>query len=125
MERVQTVVNWVLFVTLSSHVFCCVLPTALSLVSALSGLGLLSASLPVVHFVHEVMHDFEHILLSFSGFMLAVGWAAYVYAKRIDCHDTGGHHGPCEPKKDRSKLILQVASALFAFNAFVLVFMSH
>lgn len=125
MERVQAVVQWVLLVSLTSHIFCCVLPTVFSVVSALSGVGLLSASMPAVHFIHEITHDFEHVLLSFSAFMLMISWGAYLYSRQIDCHNTGCQHGPCDSKKDRSKLILWVASALFVFNVITLVAFSH
>lgn len=82
----------------------------------MAGLGLVSA-LPAgyVEF-HDFMHIWELPMIVASGALLALGWGLYIYSKRVNCHDTGCSHGPCGPKKDKSRLILIVASALFFVN---------
>ena len=72
--------------------------------------------------IHESLHDYEGHMAVFSGVMLALGWAVQIFSWKIDCHDTGCHHGPCEPRKHRVSKILWVASALFVINLIALSF---
>lgn len=122
MERIQAALHWVIMASLASHVFCCVLPSIVSVVSLFAGFGVLSGAMSFVDAIHEVLHDYEIHMLTFSGVMLVLGWSAYGYSRKIDCHDTGCHHGPCGPKKDRSKMILVAASVLLLVNVSVLFF---
>jgi hypothetical protein len=103
----------------ASHIFCCVLPTVFSVLSLLAGLGMVSALPPFMIELHEMLHAYEVVIICFSAFILALGWGLFWHAQRVDCHSTGCHHGPCAPKKNTSKIILLIATALFAVNVTV------
>ncbi|HOO82000.1 MAG TPA: hypothetical protein PK513_05825 [Alphaproteobacteria bacterium] len=100
----------------SSHIFCCVLPTLFSLVSVLTGLGLMVAVPGWLVSFHDVMHEWEVPMIIASATVVALGWALYFYSKHIDCHDTGCCHEPCGPRKRTANKILVVASLLLVFN---------
>lgn len=122
MERIQAALYWVIMVSVSSHIFCCVLPTVISVAGLLTGVGVFSGIMPFYENIHEMIHESEVPLLVFSGSMLAFGWAVQAYSARIDCHDTGCHHGSCSPRKKRAATILKIATVLFVFNLGVFVF---
>ena len=106
----------------TSHVFCCVLPVVFSVLSLMSGVGLISTMPTGLVWFHDVMHDYEVPMIIVSGVILLLGWALSWYAERIDCHDTphgGCHHEPCAPKKKRAHKVLIVASVLFTLNVLV------
>ena len=107
------------------HVFCCVLPTVFAILSLIAGLGF-TAVLPtsLVHF-HDAIHDHEFSLIIISGIILALGWALYGFSRRLDCRTEGAcHHAPCEPKKDKTKILMVLASALFIVNT-TIYFLLH
>lgn len=78
---------------------------------------------PFMTDLHDVLHDWEVPMIIFSAIVVGLGWAAYLYARQIDCHEGeyGCSHEPCEPQKDRSLFILKVASVLFLVNVCVYV----
>lgn len=119
MQKLQNTLFWTIVASETSHVFCCVLPTVVSLASLLSGLGLVSALPAGVLSFHDFMHRWEIPLIIFSGVVLALGWALHIISVRIDCHDSGCGHEPCAPKKRRTTGILKIATALFAVNTSV------
>ena len=102
--------------TSSSHIFCCVLPTAIGVINVFANLGIASIWVPQFNAWHEMMHAHEMQILMFSGVMLGIAALVDMVSIQIDCHSTGCTHGCCEPVKDRATLILLVASVLFAFN---------
>lgn len=122
MERIAKVMNWQKAVFWSalasetSHVLCCGLPIIVSLFSLMAEIGLLSVIPSGILDVHEIMHDYEIPMIIFSGVVLMLGWGLHHLSMRIDCHDTGCGHGPCEPKKTKSSKILKLATVLFIAN---------
>lgn len=110
---------WAVILSEASHVFCCVLPTLFSLLSLLSGLGLI-VTMPtgLVH-IHELLHHYELHMILFSAIVLIFGWWFYFYSKKHDCHQTGCDHRSCIPQKKRARKILIAASILFAINVSV------
>ena len=123
MTKLKKTIFWTILVTESSHIFCCVLPTIFSLLSLLVGLGVVGIMPLWLEAFHSAVHSWEVPLLMTSAFVIALGWGLHSYSRKIDCHDTGCAHGACEPRKDRSLLILQIATALFVINALVYVFL--
>ena len=43
MERIQQVLHWTVIVSAGSHIFCCVLPTLVTVLSLIAGLGFFRA----------------------------------------------------------------------------------
>jgi len=115
-QRVKHITAWLLLITSSSHVFCCVLPTVVGVINVFANLGMFSIWLPQFESWHTVMHAYEVQLLMFSGVMLGIAAIVDMISIQIDCHSTGCTHGSCEPAKDRATMILLVATLLFAFN---------
>lgn len=116
LDKFQNALNSVVIAAGLSHIFCCVLPAVLSLLSLLVGAGVVS-SLPFgLESLHDRMHDYEMYIIAFSGAILVLGWIVDIISRRVDCHDTGCGHGPCAPKKRRSHIILIAATLLFAVN---------
>lgn len=119
MKKHQKTIFMALILSEGTHVFCCVLPTLFSVFSLLAGLGMVSA-LPVGFLrFHDFLHKWELPMIAFSGLVLAAGWWLYGQSKKIDCHDSGCHHGPCGPQKDRTGFIMKAATVLFAVNILV------
>lgn len=119
MKRHQKTVFMALILSEGTHIFCCVLPTLFSLFSLLAGLGLVSAMPAGFTHLHDLLHKWEVPMIIFSGVVLAAGWGLYYYSKKIDCHDMGCHHGPCDTKKDKTGLIMKAATILFIVNILV------
>lgn len=123
MEKIRKTIYFGVILSEASHVFCCVLPTLFSVVSLLTGLGLVSAMPPVFYRLHEVLHEYELTMIVISALVLGLGWGLHRLSKQVDCHDTGCCHGPCAPQKDRVLTVLKIATGLFIFNlAVYLVF---
>ncbi len=116
MKRTRTLLNGMVILSEVSHVFCCVLPTVFSIVGILVGLGVAGAMPLWLGGLHEIMHDWELPVIAMSGLILALGWTLHVVSERMDCHDHGCHHPPCEPKKKSSTTILKIATILFMAN---------
>jgi len=116
MEKLQKQINLAVIVAETSHVFCCVLPTVVSVLSLLTGLGVIG-SLPVSLLVlHDFLHAWELPIIIASGVLIALGWGLLHYSRKIDCHDTGCGHEPCGPKKKKSSKLLLFATVLFVVN---------
>jgi hypothetical protein len=104
-----------------------VLPTVFSLVSLLSGIGIIS-TLPAGWVeLHEVLHKYEIPMIGFSGLVLCLGWTLHWYTEHMMTDKTESHthccHGPCEPKKNRVHFVLKAATVLFIANlAIYLIF---
>jgi hypothetical protein len=92
------------------------------MLSVLMTMGLMSAMPSWMNDVHEVMHGWEMPIITMSGVVLALSWGLHLISKRMDCHDTGCVHEPCEPKKNKNATILKIATALFVINISVYSF---
>ncbi len=116
MNRLHSAINWISITSEISHFFCCGIPIIFSILSLISGMGII-VSMPMgISHLHEAMHDYEVPMIIMSGSIILLGWTLHIVAKRIDCHSTGCGHEPCAPKKKRSSKILIIATGLFALN---------
>ena len=122
MQRLKSAIFWAVLVSETGHVFCCVMPTIVSVMSLLSGLGLLSVMPAGLLAFHEFMHDWEIPIIAASAVILALGWALHGVSLKLDCHDTGCHHGACTPKKTGTGKLLWIATGLFAVNLAIYLF---
>ena len=118
-ETIQKSLGFAVIASEGVHIFCCVLPTLFSLLGLLAGLGVIAVLPPAIIAFHDVMHEWEVTIIAASGFVLALGWAAAWYSKRIDCHSSGCAHGACAPQKNRAHTILKFASILFVVNVLI------
>lgn len=118
-ERIQKSLGWAIIATETSHIFCCILPTLFSLLSFAVGIGMIAAMPASLDTLHDVLHDWEMPLIVFSGAVISFGWLIHYIARRIDCHDTGCHHGSCTPRKRKAGRILKFATLLFLFNVLI------
>lgn len=109
--------GWAVLASELSHVFCCVIPTLVTVLSAFANIGLFVVSRDgwLIN-IHNAMHYYEVPIIVFSGVMVAFGWLAHRASKAVDCHDTGCGHPPCSPQKSRNTRILVIATILFAAN---------
>ena len=120
-QKIQKSLMWAVILSETSHLFCCVLPTVVSLMGLLAGLGMV-ATLPAgVLELHDFLHEWEIPIIASSGVILALGWLAVRHSEKMDCHSTGCHHGTCAPRKNRAHLVLKIATVLFVFNVLVYV----
>lgn len=125
MEHIHKSIKWVMIASLFSHVFCCVLPTIVAVISIFSGIGMTSFTIPYFQNIHNVVHDYETLIFIFSAATLTLGWALQIYSNKIDCHSTGCVHKPCETKKKNSAKILIFSTILFAINVIIIALSSH
>jgi hypothetical protein len=120
MEKYKNTVLTAIVLSEASHIFCCVLPTVFSIVSLLSGIGIISA-LPLgwVH-IHDMLHHYEVPMIALSGLVLALGWGLHWSTEHMMTDQTETHthccHGPCEPKKNKVHFVLKAATVLFVVN---------
>lgn len=115
-KNARTVLNSMVILSEISHVFCCVLPTIFSVMGMLVGLGVAGGMPLWLSGLHEIIHGWEIPVIAMSCVVLAFGWIVHNISERMDCHDTGCHHPPCEPKKKNSAVILKIATLLFILN---------
>ncbi len=121
-ERVQKSLVWALILSETTHVFCCVLPTLFSVLSLIVGMGMMASMPDSMVRMHTMIHAWEVPIIIFSGVVLALGWGISWYSDRLDCHDTGCHHGACAPQKNKAHLVLVIATVLFTFNLAMYLF---
>lgn len=122
MERIQKTIFWAVLASEFSHIFCCVLPTVVSILSLMAGLGIFSVMPSGLLALHELIHTWEVPMIITSAAILLMGWGLHVLSVKIDCHNTGCAHEPCGPKKTRSSKLLMIATALFTINVSVYMF---
>lgn len=115
-RKIQSIFVWFVIVSELSHVFCCVLPSIFTIVSIIMTMGFISAMPVWMSNVHDVIHEWEIPVITVSGVILLISWALHFISKRIDCHDTGCMHEPCEPKKSKNLIVLKIATVLFVIN---------
>ena len=109
--------GWAVLASELSHVFCCVIPTLVTVLSAFANLGLFMLSPDgMLMTIHNSMHMYEIPIIAFSGAMVALGWVAYLLSRKVDCHDTGCGHPPCTPRKRKNSKVLLIATLLFVVN---------
>jgi hypothetical protein len=125
MQRIQNIFHWTIVGSVLSHIFCCGLPTIVSAISLVSGLGIMASMPSGLVVLHEILHSYEAHLVVFSGVMIVFGWVLHEISRRIDCHDTGCGHPPCAPKKKRSTKLLMFATFLFVINLGVYMGFDH
>ena len=96
-----------------------------SVLSLVTGLGLISTMPAELEFLHHIVHDYEIPMILTSGLIVLVGWMLHYIAYRMDCRATGCAHEPCGPKKKRSGKVLVIATGLFIINVGVYFFLHH
>jgi hypothetical protein len=107
------------FVILSeiTHVFCCVLPMLAVISSLAAGVGASSFIPASVLSFHDMMHDYEIPLITFSFVLLSLAWGLQIYSLRVDCRkDALCAHEPCAPKKQKASKLLKIATVIFIIN---------
>lgn len=114
--------GWAVLVSELGHVFCCVLPTLFTILSFGANVGLIGEAPGFLTVLHEQIHHYEIPIILFSGGMVAVGWVIYI----VGLHFVAGHRDcggfACEKGAVRNRIILIVASFLFAVNVFIFAF---
>lgn len=121
MQRLQKSIMAAVIASEVSHVFCCVLPVLFSVLSLLAGLGMVSAMPQIFVDLHQMIHAYEVPMITLSAVVLGFGWLLYYVSRKLDCHDTGCGHGPCEPRKQNAHVILKIATVLFVINLSIYV----
>jgi hypothetical protein len=117
-EKFQRNLAWAVLASESTHVFCCVIPTIVTLISVLASMGVI-ASVPVFMFdFHEILHRYEIPIIAGSGFMLGLGWVLYAISRRIECQKPHcePHVTVCGPQKNNSRTVLWAATIIFLVN---------
>jgi hypothetical protein len=123
MSKRQNAIFWAIIASESSHVFCCVLPTVFSLLAILTNIGMFAMPASFV-FLHETMHHWEFPIVIFSGVVLAAGWGLHWHSLRgEECPSGCKHHtDKTHPTISKTHMILKIATALFAVNVLVFLF---
>lgn len=120
MQRFQSITNWAAAFTQLGHIFCCGLPALFSVLSLLSGLGIMMTIPKGLETIHHTMHDYEMPLIMTAGIITVLGWVLHLISIKLDCRTTGCAHGPCGSKKNRSSKVLIFSTILFAINLVIL-----
>ncbi len=104
------------------HVFCCVLPTIFTILSFAANIGLIGMAPSWLMEIHEKIHHYEVYIIFFSGIVLVLGWIALYLSRKVDCHDTGCGHPPCDGGKRENGRIMVIATILFLINFSIYAF---
>jgi hypothetical protein len=120
-DKLHRNIGWAIVLAECTHVFCCVLPTVVTVIGVLSSVSTVIQVPVFLLDIHEFLHAYEIPVIAFSGAMLGLGWILYVVARRIECarphcepHDT-----VCAPAKRNTHWVLIAASVLFLVNIVV------
>lgn len=118
MQKLNRTITWTVLASEVSHVFCCLIPAALSLLSLFSSAGLVGMVPGFVLSWHEIMHNWEPEMIAFSGILLLTGWSLHRYSKKQGCtpHQGACKHEICEKRRRRTDFILLGAALLFTVN---------
>jgi len=122
MEKMRKGILFGVVASESIHIFCCVLPTIFSIMSLLAGMGMIATMPGFIDDMHYMIHDYEIPMIIASGVILAIGWVLYIWSTRMNCSEEKGStccHEPCTPKKDRTKIVMMIATVLFIVNVSV------
>ena len=120
MQKIQKTLYASVVASESIHIFCCVLPTVFSILSLLAGMGVVATLPSFLNDAHAAIHAYEIPMIMVSGLILLFGWGLYLYSRKIDCRNEGTcAHTPCEPKKNRTKIFMMLATILFVVNIMV------
>lgn len=126
MQRLQKSITAAIILSETTHVFCCVLPTLVSVMSLLAGIGITSFMPASLAALHDALHHWEVPMILTSGIILCMGWGLQLLSQQIDCRtDVGCAHAPCAPKKNRTHRLLMLATLLFAVNVTVYTVFHH
>lgn len=126
MQKVNRNIFWLVMASETVHLFCCVLPSIVSVLSLLASLGVTGAVPLGLHELHHVMHDWEIPLITASAVILLAGWVLHYISWRLDCRNqVGCAHGPCDSKKRRTNWILWLATSLFFVNLIIYLGLHH
>ena len=120
-EKLQRNIALAIIMAESTHIFCCVIPTIVTLISLLSSVGVISQVPVLLLDFHEVLHAYEIPIILFSGAMLGLGWALYTISRRVECQKDHcePHETVCAPQKNNSYTVLLIATAIFTINIVV------
>lgn len=117
-EKFQRNLAWAVLASETTHVFCCVIPTIVTLISVLASVGVISQVPVFMLDFHEILHHYEIPIIAGSGLMLVLGWVLYAISRRIECQKPHcePHETVCHPQKNNSRTVLLVATIVFAVN---------
>jgi len=118
LNKIHRLVPYAVVLSEFSHIFCCVLPTVFSLLSLLSGLGVIGLMPASMVALHDTLHQYEVPMIIMAAVILAIGWGLEFYAHK-DCEDRGCCQSRKEKKKDWNPLILKIATFMLVFNLIV------
>ncbi len=120
-QKLQRHIAWAVILAESTHVFCCVLPTVVTVLTVISSLGAMAQVPGFILDMHEVLHTYEIPMIVFSGLVLILGWGLYGVSRQIECQKPHcePHARICTPQKNNTLSILVVASILFVVNVTV------
>ena len=102
-----------------SHVFCCVLPAVLSILSISTVFG--ASTTTVLNF--EWFEAIEEQVLIFSGVVLFISGLAQLVSWRVKCNASVCCHEPCEKRKNWAMRLFIFATVIYLFNLIVLLFL--
>lgn len=120
-DKLQRNIALTIIMAESTHIFCCVLPTVVTVLALLSSLGAVTQVPVFMLDLHEILHAYEVPVIVFSGVMLVLGWVMYGVSRQIECQKQHcePHETVCASRKNNTGLILTVASVLFVVNVTV------
>jgi hypothetical protein len=119
--KLQRSLLWAVLLAESTHVFCCVLPTLVTVMALMASVGAMAQLPAFILDIHDLLHAYEIPVIIFSGLTLLLGWGVYGLARRIECQKDHcePHETTCAPAKNNTHVVLMVASVLFLVNVTV------
>ena len=122
MENLRRHFGLAVLISELGHVFCCVLPTIFTVLSFAANIGLIGMAPSWLMEIHARIHHYEVPIIIFSGVILILGWVAFYLSRKVDCHDTGCGHPPCDTGKTENGKIMVIATILFLINLSIYAF---
>ena len=123
MQKLQTTIFYSILASEAGHVFCCVIPTVLSLLALAASYGIIITVPGFVFSIHKYMHEWEQLVIILSGLLLVFGWALFMLNKRIESRHDCCSKSKCETKTNKAQIVMVIASALFIVNVTAYTFL--
>lgn len=129
MQNMRRTFYWTILASELSHIFCCVLPVLLSLISIFSLYGAMNAVPGFIWSAHDFMHHWEPVILVVSALLLLSGWGLWAQQKQVSHPTHSCQTSNCDEAKSlrKMRLMLLVTSGLFAvnFSVYALIHAEH
>jgi len=116
MQKLQTTIFYSILASELGHVFCCVIPTVLSILTLAASYGMVVTIPGFALSYHNYIHTWEHLIIAISAALLVLGWSLFALNARLQIKHDCCSQTTCNKTRHKSKIIMIIATVLFLVN---------